>query len=84
MDSSILLFILWLGIGFWGWWMLYKKVGVNFTQRLVFILMFVFLVPLGIATLLAGLIVPKQKECVYCRMAIMDNATVCRHCGREQ
>lgn len=84
MDFEFLLFIAWCAIGFWGWWILYKKIAVTRINRAMLILMFVFLVPLGVATLLAAVMVPKQKECRECGSAILDKARKCPHCHSAQ
>ncbi len=44
----------------------------------------IFLSFLGVASLLAALIVPRMKACPYCQSSIPYTARVCAHCGREQ
>ena len=83
-DPSILLAVLWFVLGFWGWWIIYKKTAFSGGQKAFTILFGVFLVPLGICTLIAGAIIPRQKMCPYCRSNIDAKARVCLRCGRDQ
>jgi hypothetical protein len=81
---GVLLVIFWLGLGLMGWLNLFRKVGVTTPQKVMLFMMLVFLVPFGVATLLASFMVPRQKECAYCAQVIMYKARICPYCGREQ
>lgn len=76
--------VVWFGIGFWGWWLLYKKAAVTRYIRWFLILLFIFAIPFGLITFIIGLIIPKYKECPYCKNAIVENSLVCMYCHRDQ
>jgi hypothetical protein len=75
---------LWFILGLAGCVMLVRKVGIGPGRKAFLIVFSIFLFPLGVATFFAGLLVPKMKECPYCRNPIASKASVCMYCGKEQ